>query len=131
MKRREFIKLVGGASAIPAFSVARSQEPMRTRRIGILSDSLADRWQGGWRAFFEELAAGGFIEGTNLQVDRRGFSPTTLDTVATELARARPEVILALAPPAGRSGYQRVRRLDVPPRRKRDGRGDLCFPAQR
>ena len=100
MKRREFIKLVGGASAIPAFSVARSQEPMRTRRIGILSDSLADRWQGGWRAFFEELAAGGFIEGTNLQVDRRGFSPTTLDTVATELARARPEVILALGPPA-------------------------------
>jgi hypothetical protein len=24
-----------------------------------------------WRAFFEELAAGGFIDGTNLQVDRR------------------------------------------------------------
>jgi putative ABC transport system substrate-binding protein len=101
MKRRDFIKLVGGASAISAFSVARSQEPVRTRRIGILSDSLADRWQDGWRAFFEELAAGGFIEGTNLQVDRRGFNPTALDTVATELVRARPEVILALAPPAG------------------------------
>src|SRR5215471_7513118 len=84
MKRREFIKLVGGASAIPAFSVARSQEPGRTRRIGILSDSLNDRWQTGWRAFFEELAAGGFIEGTNLQVDRRGFNRTTLDTVAAE-----------------------------------------------
>jgi hypothetical protein len=84
MKRREFIKLVGGAAAIPALSVARSQEPGRTHRIGILSDNLNDRWQGGWRAFFEELAAGGFIEGTNLQVDRRGFSPTTLDTVATD-----------------------------------------------
>ena len=100
MKRREFIKLVGGASAIPAFSVARSQEPGRTRRIGILSDSLNDRWQDGWRAFSEELAAGGFIEGTNLQVDRCGFSRTTLDTVAAELARARPDVIYALGPPA-------------------------------
>src|ERR1700740_980814 len=93
MKRREFIRLAGAAAAIPAFSVAWSQEAGRPRRIGILSENLADRWQGGWRAFIEELAAGGFIEGTNLQVDRRGFSPATLDTVATELARAQPEVI--------------------------------------
>ena len=44
MKRRDFIKLIGGACAIPAFSVARSQEAGRTRRIGILADDriLAD-----------------------------------------------------------------------------------------
>jgi putative ABC transport system substrate-binding protein len=103
MKRRDFIRLTGGACAIPVFSVARSQEAARSLRIGILSDNLNDRWQGGWRAFFEELAAGGFIEGTNLQVDRRGFSPTTLDTVAIELVRARPDVILTFGPPAGRA----------------------------
>jgi len=103
MKRRQFIRLAGAAAAIPAFSVARSQEPGRTRRLGILADegSLADAHnKPTWRAFFEELAAGGFIEGASLQVDYRGFSQATLNTVATELARARPDVIHALAPPA-------------------------------
>src|SRR5712671_3604532 len=38
MKRRDFIKLVGGACAISAVSVARSQETGRTPRIGILAD---------------------------------------------------------------------------------------------
>ena len=101
MKRRDFIRLAGAAAAIPAFSIARSQEAVRSRRIWILSENLNDRWQDGWRAFFEELAAGGFIEGTNLQVDRRGFSPTTLDTVAAEMARAGPDVILTFGAPAG------------------------------
>src|SRR5947207_6072736 len=44
MKRREFIGFIGAASAVPAFSVARSQEAGRSRRIGILADAaiLAD-----------------------------------------------------------------------------------------
>src|SRR5262245_3958458 len=102
MKRREFIKLIGAASAVPAFSVARSQEAGRNRRIGYLADDriFEDSRVRREQAFFEELAAGGFVEGTNLQVDRRGFGRTALDTVATELVRARPDVIFALAPPA-------------------------------
>jgi putative ABC transport system substrate-binding protein len=106
MKRRDFIKLVGGAFAIPTFSAARSQEAVRTRRIGILADNriLADlNGEPNWRAFFGELAAGGFIEGTNLQVDRRGIGPTDLDLVASELVRARPEVIFALATPVAQA----------------------------
>ena len=102
MKRREFIRLIGAASTVSVFSVARSQEAGRTRRIGILADApiLAD--PRGWRAFLEELAASGFAEGPNLQVDRRGFSQSagSLETMATELVRSRPDAILALAPPA-------------------------------
>lgn len=67
MKRRDFIKLLGGACAIPTFSVARSQEAGRARRIGILADDriLADlNGEPNWRAVFGELAAGGFVEGT-------------------------------------------------------------------
>jgi len=103
MKRRDFIKLVGGACATSAVSVARSQEVGRTPRIGILADDriLTDpHGAPNWRAFFEELAAGGFIEGTNLQVVRRGFGLTDLDTAANELVRARPDVVFALATPA-------------------------------
>ena len=104
MKRREFIRLIGAASTVSVFSVARSQEAGRTRRIGILADApiLAAYPRGEWQAFLEELAAGGFVEGPNLQLDRRGFSQSagSLETMATELARSRPDAILALAPPA-------------------------------
>ncbi len=100
MKRRDFIKLVGGACAISAVSVARSQEAGRTPRIGILADDriLTDAHGApNWRAFFEELAAGGFIEGTNLQVDRRGFGPTALVTVAAVKLATRSIPIVAMA----------------------------------
>jgi putative tryptophan/tyrosine transport system substrate-binding protein len=103
MKRRDFIKLVGGACAISAGSVARSQEAGRAPRIGILADDRILVDPNGapiWRAFFEELAIGGFIEGTNLQVVRRGFGLTDLNTAANELVRARPDVVFALATPA-------------------------------
>jgi len=116
MKRRDFIKLAGGACAIPAFSVARSEEAGRTPRIGILADGriLTDTHGGpNWRAFFEELAAGGFLEGTNLQVDRRGFGPTALDTVANELVRARPDVVFALATPVAHAVKHATRSIPI------------------
>ena len=103
MKRRDFIQLVGGACAISAVSVARSQQASRTARIEILADDriLTDPHGAPiWRAFFEELAAGGFIEGSNLQVVRRGFGLTDLDAAVNELVRARPDVVFALATPA-------------------------------
>jgi putative ABC transport system substrate-binding protein len=102
MKRREFIRFIAAASAVPAFSVARAQEAGRSRRIGILADAAISADPRG-RAFFEELAAGGFVEGANLQVDHRGLGQTGLDTMATELVRARPDVIFALAPPAAQA----------------------------
>ena len=97
MRRRDFIRLAGAAAAIPAFSIARSQEAGRSRRIGILADDGIFRQRDIWPAFFEELSAGGYIEGTNLQVDRRGFGQqAALNTVATELVRARSDVIHAV-----------------------------------
>jgi hypothetical protein len=53
MKRREFIRLVGTASAIPVFSTARSQEAGRTRRIEILAYDHFRR--STWRAELARL----------------------------------------------------------------------------
>jgi putative ABC transport system substrate-binding protein len=102
MKRRDFIKLVGGACAISASSVSRSEEVGRIHRVGILADDrILTNPRGApiWRAFLNELASGGFIEGNNLRIDRRGFGPTALDKMANELVRASPDVILAVATP--------------------------------
>jgi ABC-type uncharacterized transport system substrate-binding protein len=116
MKRRDFIKLVGGACTISAGSVARSQEAARITRFGILAEDriLIDApGRLNWHAFFEELAAGGFVEGTNLQVDRRSFVPTALDMVANELVRARPDVIFAIATPVAHAAKRATRSIPI------------------
>ena len=103
MKRREFIRFIGVAYA----------ETGRSRRIAILADDRISDDPHGDRAFIKELAAGGFVEGTNLQVDRRGFGRTALDTTATELVRARPDVIFALAPPAAHAVQRATRSIPI------------------
>ena len=114
MRRRNFIRLAGAVAAIPAFSIARSQEAGRTRRIGILADDGNFRYLDIWLAFFEELSAGGYIEGTNLQVDRRGYSQqAALNTVATELVRARSDVIHAVGAPAAQAVQRATHNIPI------------------
>ena len=71
-----------------------AQQPGRTYRLGFLhpaprdSGVLID-------AYLEEVGRQGFIEGKNLEVDYRafGFHPDRLLEYATELAKARVDVI--------------------------------------
>lgn len=114
MRRRDFIRLAGAVAAIPAFSIARSQEAGRSRRIGILADDGIFQQRDIWPAFFEELSAGGYIEGTNLQVDRRGFGQqAALNTVATELVRARSDVIHAVGAPAAQAVQRATHNIPI------------------
>jgi putative ABC transport system substrate-binding protein len=113
MQRRDFITLLGAASALPAFSVARSQEVGRGHRIAILAVSRSEGV--GWQAFYEALGRGGFVEGGNLQIDRRGFSVmvASLDTMATELVRGRPDVIVAIGPQAALAAQHATRSIAI------------------
>src|SRR5258707_7819993 len=81
MRRREFILGVGEVSVLAALPVGLPP------------------------AFRAELGHGGFVEGGNLDVDYRGFgvAPSSLEAVAIELTRARPDVIFATGPEAARA----------------------------
>ena len=103
MRRREFILGVGEVSVLAALPVARAQEAGRRYRIAILTNT--PREVGLPPAFRAELGHGGFVEGGNLDVVYRGFgvAPSSLEAVAIELTRARPDVIFATGPEAARA----------------------------
>ena len=72
MRRREFISLLGGAAATWPFAV-RAQQPGQVRRIGVLMGYAEDdpEAQSRLAAFTRALAALGWTEGLNLQIDIR------------------------------------------------------------
>ena len=112
MSRREFILGVGEVTVLAALPVARAQEAGRRYRIATLTNtprevaSRADERE--WQAFLAELGHGGFGEGGNLDVDYRGFgvAPSSLEAMAIELTRARPDVIFATGPEAARAAQR-------------------------
>jgi ABC-type uncharacterized transport system substrate-binding protein len=97
MKRREFIKLVGGAAAAWPLA-ARAQQGERMRRIGVLLPTAADdpvfqAWVG---AFLQGLALSGWTLGRNMRLDTRwAVTAADIRRHAAELAALAPDAILA------------------------------------
>src|SRR5215472_8429652 len=100
MRRRQFIKVVGGAAAWPV--VARSQQATAQHRIAIfhpaIPTSRLTETGGGtaWPAFFAELRRLGYIEGKNLIVDRysAGGHHERYAELAEEIVSRNPDVIV-------------------------------------
>jgi putative tryptophan/tyrosine transport system substrate-binding protein len=97
MKRREFITLLGGATAWPI--AARAQQPERMRHIGVLLPAAADdaEFQAWVGAFMQGLGLLGWTIGRNVRSDTRWATSdvANIRTYAAELAALAPEVILA------------------------------------
>jgi len=97
MRRREFVTLLGGATAWPL--AARAQQREAVRRIGVLLAATPDdrEFQTRMRAFEEGLALSGWTDGRNARIDMR-WAGTNADDIrkhAVELAAFAPDVILA------------------------------------
>jgi putative ABC transport system substrate-binding protein len=103
MRRREFIKLIAGATAVWPLA-ARAQRGERLRRIGVLMNFPADDSVGQARlaAFLQGLREAGWADGRNARIDYR-WGTTNADSArihTAELLALAPDVILASASPA-------------------------------
>ena len=95
MKRREFITLLGGATAWPL--AARGQQPERLRRIGVLIGVSGPAGQARAAALVQGLGALNWHEGRNLRIDWRwaGGDTALYERYAAELVSLHPDVLLA------------------------------------
>lgn len=98
VKRREFIRWLGGAAAVwPLATFAQS--PERMRRIGVVMAYREDDPNGQLQiaAFRDHLPTLGWVEGRNLTVDVRYAKgdPSRARELAAELLRQGPDVMVS------------------------------------
>ena len=98
MRRREFITLVGGATAAWPLT-ARAQQPERVRRVGVLQPAAANDpdAQANNTAFVQGLQKLGWTDGSDVRIDFRwgAGNAENYRKYAAELIALAPDVILA------------------------------------
>ena len=96
MRRRQFIALLGGATAsLSAPAALRAQEPGRIYRLGFLMPVPREAPAIG--AFLDELRRQGFVEGQNLTIVPGGFQVRSdqIADLVPALVKAAPDAILS------------------------------------
>ena len=101
MKRRELIRLVGMAAALPL--TARAQQTERMRRVGVLIGTKEGDPEGMARlaAFTRGLSDAGWVNGRNVRIDV-GWLTGDADLIrstTTEMVNLKPDVIFAVTTP--------------------------------
>jgi putative tryptophan/tyrosine transport system substrate-binding protein len=94
MRRREFIRLLGGAAAACPFAV-RAQQAVRIPRIGMLLPTSAEIAAPFVDAFRQGLRDRGYIEKQNIAIEYRWTDGTLAYEAALELVGLKVDLILA------------------------------------
>jgi ABC-type uncharacterized transport system substrate-binding protein len=95
MRRREFITLLGGATAAWPFSVRAQQSPLPV--IGFMSARSPDDTGQVLQAFLKGLGEAGFFDGQNVTIEYRWARGdySRLAGIAAELVQRRVNVLAA------------------------------------
>jgi putative ABC transport system substrate-binding protein len=97
MKRREFIRVVGGAASFPL--AARAQQPIgKVARIGFLGAASAAGYANQLAGLRQGLRDIGYVEGMNIVIDYRWAEGQyeRLSALAAELVHANTNKQIAL-----------------------------------
>ncbi len=99
MRRRHFIKLIGGAAAAWPPLAARAQHTKSIPKVGVLwhagSAEEEDVYLSVLVKAFNDL---GYVDGRNIHLDHRfpAENPERFRTLAQELIDAKPDAIIAV-----------------------------------
>ena len=114
MRRRDFITLIGGATA--AWPLAARAQQSAMRRVGVLialpeNDPELQKWIAAFRRGLEKL---GWSEGRNVQLDYR-FAPAgaRAPALAKQLLALHPDVILAFSTPVAAAFQRETRTIPI------------------
>src|SRR4051794_10139891 len=99
MNRRATLALVGAVFALPLGALRLTAAGLP--RIGILDPGLPQLWE----AFFSGMYDFGYVEGLNIEYDRRSSAdrPESVSQLANELVIEKPDVIVTAGPTAVRA----------------------------
>jgi ABC-type uncharacterized transport system substrate-binding protein len=116
MRRREFIKLLGGAATAWPLA-ARAEQSERVRRIGVLLGLAENDPQGQaiLTTLLQALQQLGWIDGRNVEIDYRwgGSNAEDLRKYAAELVTLGPDVMVATGGASFGSLFQATRTIPV------------------
>jgi putative ABC transport system substrate-binding protein len=117
VRRREFITLLGGATAAWPFA-ARAQQAERVRRIGVLMGypDTDSEGQAGVAAFQEGLRRLGWPSGDKVRIDIRWVPPGNTEVLhrfAKELVTLQPDLILSHSTPTTAALLQETRTIPI------------------
>jgi putative tryptophan/tyrosine transport system substrate-binding protein len=105
LRRREFIALLGAASALPQRTGAQPRQ--KVRRVGVLTGNVMDDPDAQTRvqAFRKGLADLGWFEERNVRIDVRWPGPDVArqQSDALELVATKPEIIVTTSTPTTRA----------------------------
>jgi putative ABC transport system substrate-binding protein len=106
MKRREFIRAIGGAAAFPLAALAQQQMPL----VGFLNSASPDTYRFNADSFREGLARAGFVEGSNVRIEERWARGdyAALPALAGELLAAGAVAIAATGDVASARAAQKA-----------------------
>jgi putative tryptophan/tyrosine transport system substrate-binding protein len=99
MRRRDFIKVIGGGAVAWPFG-ARSQQSRETRRIAVLMGTAATGLGKSYLAtFLQHLERLGWVDGRNARIETRWWTGTVdeMRPVVAELVAFSPDVIMAFS----------------------------------